>query len=57
VNLVRDIRHLSGSPATAVAALTAAGVTWGPFDRAHLEFAAPDYYCDTPAELLQLLGI
>lgn len=32
------------------------GVTWGPFDRAHLEEAAPDFYCDTPAELLTLIG-
>ena len=39
------------------AGVLTAGVTWGPFDRAHLEFAAPDYYCDTPAELLRLLGI
>lgn len=34
-----------------------AGVTWGPFDRAHLEMAAPDFYCDTPDDLLRLLGI
>jgi pyrophosphatase PpaX len=33
-----------------------AGVTWGPFDRAHLEMAAPDYICDTPGELLALIG-
>ena len=33
-----------------------AGVTWGPFDRAHLELAAPDYYCDSPAALLKLIG-
>lgn len=33
------------------------GVTWGPFDRAHLEASAPDFYCDTPAELLALLGV
>ncbi len=33
-----------------------AGVTWGPFDRAHLEFAAPDYYCDAPSDLLTILG-
>lgn len=33
------------------------GVTWGPFDRAHLEASSPDFYCDTPTELLQLLGI
>lgn len=34
-----------------------AGVTWGPFDRAHLEMAAPDYICDTPEELLKLIGV
>ena len=34
-----------------------AGVTWGPFDRAHLELAAPDYLCDTPREFLDLIGI
>ncbi len=33
------------------------GVTWGPFDRAHLEESAPDFYCDTPADLLTLLGL
>jgi len=33
------------------------GVTWGPFDRAHLEASAPDFYCDTPAELLALLKV
>lgn len=34
-----------------------AGVTWGPFDRQHLELVAPDHYCDTPSELLELVGI
>ena len=34
-----------------------AGVTWGPFDRAHLEMAAPDYICDTPQQLLELVGV
>lgn len=33
------------------------GVTWGPFDRAHLEAANPDYYCDRPEALLALLGL
>lgn len=33
-----------------------AGVTWGPFDRQHLEMVAPDYYCDTPDELLGIVG-
>lgn len=37
------------------AGVLTAGVTWGPFDRNHLEFAAPDYYCDTPEELLTLI--
>lgn len=37
------------------AGVLTAGVTWGPFDRAHLEFAAPDFYCDTPEELLTLI--
>jgi pyrophosphatase PpaX len=32
-----------------------AGVTWGPFDRAHLEMVVPDYYCDTPEELLAIV--
>lgn len=33
------------------------GVTWGPFDRAHLEAASPDFYCERPDAFLQLLGI
>jgi pyrophosphatase PpaX len=33
-----------------------AGVTWGPFSREHLEMVAPDYYCDTPAELLEIVS-
>jgi pyrophosphatase PpaX len=33
-----------------------AGVTWGPFDRKHLEIAAPDYICDSPQELLAVIG-
>lgn len=33
------------------------GVTWGPFDRAHLEASAPDFYCETPVELLRLLEL
>lgn len=39
------------------AGVKTAGVTWGPFDRGHLEIAAPDYYCETPADLLRLLGL
>jgi pyrophosphatase PpaX len=34
-----------------------AGVTWGPFDRAHLEAAGPTYYCDRPSELLAIVGV
>lgn len=37
------------------AGVLTAGVTWGPFDRTHLEFAAPDYYCDVPEDLLKLI--
>jgi len=33
-----------------------AGVTWGPFNRAHLEMVVPDYYCDTPEDLLSIVG-
>ena len=32
-----------------------AGVTWGPFDRAHLEQVAPDYVFDAPGELADLV--
>ncbi len=39
------------------AGVTTVGVTWGPFDRAHLELARPDHYCATPVELLELLKI
>ena len=33
------------------------GVTWGPFSRAHLEEAAPDFYCEVPADLVKLVGL
>lgn len=39
------------------AGVTTVGVTWGPFDRAHLELARPDHCCATPKELLALLRI
>lgn len=39
------------------AGVKTAGVTWGPFDRAHLEIAGPDYYCHTPSDLLRLIGV
>ncbi len=38
------------------AGVTTVGITWGPFDRAHLEVACPDHYCATPGELLDMLG-
>ena len=34
-----------------------AGATWGPFDREHLEAVLPDHYCETPADVLQLVGV
>ena len=39
------------------AGVTTVGVTWGPFDRAHLDLASPDYCCASPAELLGLVGV
>jgi pyrophosphatase PpaX len=39
----------------AAGVLTAA-VLWGPFRRAHLEDARPDFWLETPAELLALVG-
>ncbi|MGH7583462.1 MAG: HAD-IA family hydrolase [Gemmatimonadales bacterium] len=38
------------------AGVATAGVTWGPFDRHHLEAALPDHYCDSPEDLLALAG-
>jgi pyrophosphatase PpaX len=38
------------------AGVATAGVTWGPFDRAHLEVACPDHYCATPEELRAVTG-
>jgi pyrophosphatase PpaX len=40
----------------AAGVLTAA-VLWGPFGRAHLEGARPDYWLETPADLLRLTDI
>lgn len=37
------------------AGVRTAGVTWGPFDRSHLEVVGPDYYCASPAELLAIV--
>jgi pyrophosphatase PpaX len=33
------------------------GVTWGPFSRRDLETAAPTHFCDSPAEVLAVLGL
>jgi pyrophosphatase PpaX len=38
------------------AGVRTAGVTWGPFDRQHLELVMPDHYCATPLDLLALVG-
>ncbi len=37
------------------AGVRTAAVLWGPFGREHLELAAPDYWLETPADLLTLL--
>jgi pyrophosphatase PpaX len=37
------------------AGVRTAAALWGPFGREHLEFAAPDYWLETPADLLALL--
>jgi pyrophosphatase PpaX len=34
-----------------------AGITWGPFPREHLELVAPDYFCDTPGDVLRIAGV
>ncbi|NOT07966.1 MAG: HAD-IA family hydrolase [Gemmatimonadales bacterium] len=36
--------------------LTAAAL-WGPFDRAHLAATAPDYWLETPGDLLTIVGL
>ncbi|MEP6687996.1 MAG: HAD-IA family hydrolase [Gemmatimonadales bacterium] len=38
------------------AGVRTAAALWGPFGRAHLEDAAPDYWLETPADLLTLLA-
>jgi pyrophosphatase PpaX len=38
------------------AGVRTAAALWGPFGRAHLEDAAPDYWLATPADLLTLLA-
>jgi pyrophosphatase PpaX len=37
------------------AGVRTAAALWGPFGREHLELAAPDYWLETPADLLRLL--
>lgn len=37
------------------AGVRTAGITWGPFDRRHLEQVNPDYYCDTPADVVRIV--
>jgi pyrophosphatase PpaX len=37
------------------AGVRTAAALWGPFGREHLEVAAPDYWLETPADLLTLL--
>ena len=37
------------------AGVRTAAALWGPFGREHLELAAPDYWLDTPADLVTLL--
>jgi len=37
------------------AGVETAAVLWGPFGRAHLECTAPDYWLETPDDLLRLL--
>jgi pyrophosphatase PpaX len=39
------------------AGVRTAAVLWGPFGRAHLEGARPDYWLETPADLLRLTDI
>jgi pyrophosphatase PpaX len=37
------------------AGVRTAAALWGPFGREHLELAAPDYWLETPADLVTLL--
>ncbi len=39
------------------AGVRTAAVLWGPFRREHLERTTPDYWLDTPGDLLEVLGI
>lgn len=66
----RAVAHLGADPATTVyvgdslhdmhsgrnAGVRTAAVLWGPFGRADLEVAAPDYWLRHPQELLTIIG-
>ena len=39
------------------AGVRTAAALWGPFGREHLEGAAPDYWLESPAELVELLNV
>jgi phosphoglycolate phosphatase-like HAD superfamily hydrolase len=49
---VGDSRHDMESGRAA--GVKTAAVLWGPFDRAHLEDLAPDYWLEKPEDLRQL---
>jgi pyrophosphatase PpaX len=38
------------------AGVRTAAALWGPFSRSHLEGAEPDYWLETPADLVGLIG-
>jgi pyrophosphatase PpaX len=39
------------------AGVRTAAALWGPFGRAHLETAKPDYWLETPSDLVKLMGV
>ena len=39
------------------AGVKTAAALWGPFGRAHLERASPDYWLETPSDLVKLMGM
>jgi pyrophosphatase PpaX len=39
------------------AGVRTAAALWGPFGRAHLETARPDYWLETPSDLVKLMGV
>jgi pyrophosphatase PpaX len=67
--VLRALEHLAASPSEALfvgdsvhdmrcgrqAGVRTAAVLWGPFGRSHLEASEPDYWLDTPEDLLRLL--